>query len=600
MSQQSALSTLRGDYAARLDRARSEAAACDRTDLTLANLRLSTFAAILAVAAAVAWWGVPGWVLLVPAIAFCALVVRHARVRLDHDLAQRRVRHHESGIARLDDAWAGGGDPGEEFADPAHPYADHLDVFGRGSLFERISACRTPRGREVLAGWLVGAASPAEIRRRQEAVRELAARADLREDLALAGADIERAADLVHLPDWSEAPPALTSPVVRIAGRVLPAVSVAALLAWGFGPLPLAWAIFPVLVQWGCARIWSAEVGRVLGAAQTPAKDLEVLSALLRRLESEAPSAPLLREQLEAISTGGVPASARIAGLRRRLDLLDAMRNQIFAPIALVLLWPLQMAFALEGWRREHGALVRGWLHALGVAEALSSLSLLSHEWPGEPFPEIVEEGPLLEGEDLGHPLLPAATCVRNDVAFGAQRRVYVVSGSNMSGKSTLLRTVGANAVLALAGGPVRARRLRISPLTVGASIHVHDSLLDGESRFYAEVSRVGRIVALTRSAGVPVLFLMDELFHGTNSHDRRIGAAAVVRAMVGAGAVGLLTTHDLELARIAQDVDGHVVNVHFEDRFEDGRMTFDYRMRPGVVERSNALALMRAVGLDV
>ena len=192
------------------------------------------------------------------------------------------------------------------------------------------------------------------------------------------------------------------------------------------------------------------------------------------------------------------------------------------------------------------------------------------------------------------------AKMVGNDVTVAPDRRVHVISGSNMSGKSTLLRTVGTNVVLALAGAPVRARSLRLSPLQVAASIHAHDSLLDGESRFYAEVSRIGQVVDLARASEIPVLFLLDEIFHGTNSHDRRLGAAEVVRVLLEVGAAGFLTTHDLELARLAEDLDASVVNVHFEDRFEDGKMSFDYRMRPGVVTRSNALALMRAVGLEV
>jgi DNA mismatch repair ATPase MutS len=194
---------------------------------------------------------------------------------------------------------------------------------------------------------------------------------------------------------------------------------------------------------------------------------------------------------------------------------------------------------------------------------------------------------------------LPAGRCVRNDVALGGERRLLLVSGSNMSGKSTLLRTVGVNAVLALAGGPVRAERLTVSPLVLGATLRVQDSLMEGKSRFFAEITRVRQLMGLTRGA-VPLLFLLDEVFHGTNSHDRQLGAAAVVRHLLDAGAVGLVTTHDLALTRLADELAPQAANVHFADHFEDGQMVFDYRMRPGVVPHSNALALMRAVGLEV
>jgi DNA mismatch repair ATPase MutS len=211
----------------------------------------------------------------------------------------------------------------------------------------------------------------------------------------------------------------------------------------------------------------------------------------------------------------------------------------------------------------------------------------------------MVAEGPCFAGEGLGHPLLAEETLVRNDVVLGTEARVLVVSGSNMSGKSTLLRTVGVNAVLAQAGAPVTARRLRLSALQAGASIRIVDSLREGTSRFYAEITRLRAIVDMTGGAE-PVLFLIDELLHGTNSHDRELGAEAIVRGLVERGAIGLVTTHDLALTRIVAGLAPRGANVHFEDHLEEGRMSFDYRLRRGAVEKSNALELMRSVGLDV
>jgi DNA mismatch repair ATPase MutS len=221
-------------------------------------------------------------------------------------------------------------------------------------------------------------------------------------------------------------------------------------------------------------------------------------------------------------------------------------------------------------------------------------------ERPEDVMPEFVPEAPgLFEAEALGHPLLPAAKVIRNDVRLGGELRVLVVSGSNMSGKSTLLRAVGLNTVLAQAGAPVRALGLRLSPLAVGASLRTLDSLQDGRSRFYAEITRLREVTDLTNGA-IPALFLLDELLSGTNSHDRRIGAEGIVASLVNRGAIGLVTTHDLALAHIADTLAPRARNVHFEDHIEDGHITFDYKLREGVVERSNALELMRAVGLDV
>jgi len=238
------------------------------------------------------------------------------------------------------------------------------------------------------------------------------------------------------------------------------------------------------------------------------------------------------------------------------------------------------------------------WLHAIGEFEALCCLAGYAYEHPSDPFPELAEEGVRFEGVGLSHPMIPDSRAVPNDVSLGDSGRVWIVSGSNMSGKSTLLRTVGVNAVLAMAGAPVRAESLRISRVQIGASIRTLDSLLGGVSRFYAEVLRLRQIVEMADSG--PLLFLLDEILHGTNSHDRLIGAEAVVRTLVEKGAIGLVTTHDLALARIADDQTVRAKNVHFQDHLENGEMRFDYRLQSGVVTKSNALELMRSVGLDV
>jgi DNA mismatch repair ATPase MutS len=254
----------------------------------------------------------------------------------------------------------------------------------------------------------------------------------------------------------------------------------------------------------------------------------------------------------------------------------------------------------MERWRKVSGRHIRAWIDTAGEFEALCSLAGYSYEHPSDVFPELSElAGGLFEAQSLAHPLMPAAHSVRNDVELGGDTRLWIVSGSNMSGKSTLLRTIGINAVLAWAGAPVRAARLKISPLTLGASIRVQDSLQDGRSRFYAEITRLREIVALTNGPR-PVLFLLDELLSGTNSHDRQAGASAIVRALIDRGAMGLITTHDLALAHIAEALPGRAVNVHFADTLENGQLHFDYRLQPGVVERSNALDLMRSVGLEV
>jgi DNA mismatch repair ATPase MutS len=301
----------------------------------------------------------------------------------------------------------------------------------------------------------------------------------------------------------------------------------------------------------------------------------------------------------KAFETEGAPPSRRIAHLNRLMELLDSADHVVVRAINLPLLYKMQLAFAVEAWRKESGGHVRKWLEAAGQIEALCALANYAYEHPTDPFPEFAEGGPCFEGEGLAHPLIAEGRAVPNDVRLCGEPCVLVVSGSNMSGTSTLLRTVGVNAVLAMAGAPVRARRLRLTPMAVGASIRTLDSLHSGTSRFYAEITRIHLLVELAKGP-LPLLFLLDELLQGTNSHDRRIGAEAVIRTLANRGAIGLLTTHDLALADIAEALAPRARNVHFEDHLAAGKITFDYRLRPGVVEKSNALELMRSVGLEV
>jgi DNA mismatch repair ATPase MutS len=335
-------------------------------------------------------------------------------------------------------------------------------------------------------------------------------------------------------------------------------------------------------------------VQRVIGAVERRERAVALLGSLLSRLERERFQSPRLVKLHDALNTAGEPASRSIERLRRLVALLEARRNQFFMPIAALLLWTTHLAFAIERWRRLSGAHITQWIETVAELEALLSLAAFAFEHPAFVRPEIVEGDATFDATAVAHPLIPADRRIANDVSLGGELRLLIVSGSNMSGKSTMLRTIGVNAVLALAGAPVCAERLRLAPMAIGASIRIHDSLSEGASRFYAEITRIRDIVQMQP----PLLFLLDELLAGTNSHDRRIGAEAVIRGLVERGAVGLATTHDLALAAIADALGTRAANVHFEDHIEGDRVMFDYRMRPGVVTKSNALALMRAVGL--
>ncbi len=542
----------------------------------------------------------PWWIAL-PIVVFIALMAIHQRINSERDHLDRSVKFYERCLERLDDRWAGAGEPGERFADQSHLYSEDLDIFGSGSLFELLNTARTKAGEEKLASWLLAPATISEARARQAAIDELRSRLDMREDLAVLGADIRSGIHPEKLTAWATAAPHRFPPLMPIAAALIGIFTLVAIVLWiGFGFKLLV--LTALLCEMIFLFIYRTQISRVISAVELPSRELTLLAETLARLEREEFHSPKLVNLRRALETAGLPPSKQIAHLVHLTQALDWMKNQFFGLIAFILLLPAQLAYAIERWRQRSGAKIPQWIEAVGEIEALNSLAGYAYEHPNDPFPELTEDEECLEGEALGHPLISDSYCVRNDVALGAsgaKLRLLVVSGSNMSGKSTLLRTIGTNVVLALAGAPVRASRLRLSPVSIGASIHILDSLQTGASRFYAEITRLRHIVALTEGE-LPLLFLLDEILSGTNSHDRRIGAEAVVKGLVERGAMGLVTTHDLALTKIVDSLGASAANIHFEDHLENGKMRFDYKIHKGVVQRSNALELMRVVGLNV
>lgn len=578
----------------------------------VSNLRLACFAAL----AVVAWLAfgtralAAGWIVL-PALAFAALVVVHDRMLARVARAVRLERFHADGLARLEHRFAGRGDAGLRYLDPAHPYARDLDLFGIGSLFELLATTRTREGSDRLAGWLLEPASPPTIRARQQAVAELRDRLDLRLALALAGDTASASGGDVGADARApgEADPRLAAwagtagraiprsvPFLAAATTILTLSGVALWIFSGSGPVPLAFAL---ALQAGFAMALHGRVAPVLRSAQTPVQALARTGAVLACFERERFASPRLVGLAETLASTGRSPSEELRRLRSLIDRRDERANQFFAPIAALLCWGTHVACALDRWRLRCGPRLASWVDAAAELEALTALSGFAWENPEAPFPALVEDGALFEATALGHPLIARERRVRNDLRLGARPQAVVMSGSNMSGKSTFLRTVGINAVLAQAGAPVVADRLALSPLHLAASIRIVDSLEKGESHFMAEILRLRQVVEVARTHR-PALFLLDEILHGTNSHDRRIGAEAVIRGLVDHGALGIVTTHDLALTGMVAESGGRLANFHFEDHLEDGAMRFDYRLREGVVTKSNAVALMRSVGLDV
>ena len=587
------------EYRQRLKDRESRVAHYDKLHFRLGNTRL----ALALATAGMAWESIwrhafSYWWLAVPAVVFASVAAYHSRVLRARAAGQRRASFYRAGISRIEDRWAGTGQTGERFNDPHHVYAADLDLFGRGSLFELLSTARTRMGEDTLAKWLLAPSAVDQVSERHSAVRELSEQIDFREDLAILGEDASVGVYPESLLGWAEAPNQLKpawlqwlAPILVIAGVV------GAVVWWYLGiAIPL---LLIILIEAILGFLIRKRREEVLHGSENAFRHLDLLSGMLARIENQTFRAPRLQALQNELSSYQLKGSRAVARLRTIVDLIDSRDNWFVRILDVPLMYSVQVAFAAERWRRVHGHAVRSWLNVIGEIEALICFATYSYEHPDDPFPDFVQDSTCFEAAGVGHPLISAAACIRNDVNLSDGRHVFLVSGSNMSGKSTLLRSVGINAVLAMAGAPVRAQRLRMSPLHAGASIRVNDSLQEGSSRFYAEITRLRKLFDL--ADGDPaLLFLLDELLQGTNSNDRRIGAEGVVRALLNRGAIGLVSTHDLALADIGGSLNGQLYNVHFQEEFENGRMLFDYKLREGVVTKSNGLALMRSIGLDV
>lgn len=592
-------STARIEYQRRRDGFFIELQTLAKIDRKLSLTRLGLFLTGLALAAmSMTSSEVAVWWCLFPFGSFFVAIIWHERVlrRLEH--CRRGIMYHETNLDRLEDRWQEAQPLGERYADEQHPYENDLNLFGKGSLFQLLCRARTRLGEDTLAAWLKTAASPSAIDFRQRAINELRDRVDLRETLALLPAEVHDSIDQSLLHDWASREPKLLSFKLLATSGLFAVLAVITGLGWWILGWPLAY--FAVVVTGELILHFSLKgfLHRVAHDIDRADTGTAILSQVLNVLEAERFQTPFLTALRSQLDTERHPPSWQIRRLHRLDAWLDSsLHNQFFVPFAFLLCLPIWLSHAIERWRATVGPHIAQWLDAVGQFEAISSLAGYAFEHPADPFPEIVGQEPLLDAVGLGHPLIPEDRCVRNDVRFGRQPQLVMVSGSNMSGKSTLLRTIGSNVVLAFAGAPVRATKFKLSPFVLATSIRVHDSLLEGASLFFAVISRLKGIVERT-GGNTPLLFLIDEILPGTNSHDRRVGAEAIIRQLLHRGAVGLVTTHDLALTDIVEKL-GHIaMNVHFEDRLEEGRMTFDYQLRPGVVRRSNALELMRLIGL--
>ena len=561
---------------------------------------LASAVAAIGVAGLALWWHL-SWIWMAAPAVLSAWTIRSlSREARLHQRLDAIVRFYTGGLERLRDQWQSCGITGEQYSPAQHLYASDLDVFGRGSLFEMLCTARTGIGRTVLARWLLHPAQPAEILARQEAVAELRNMLDLQEDWATTGTSDPAHVNSSTLEDWAKAPAIETSAGLRMLSHVLPNVllTFCALARFGFvQQWPVTLGLVIALEAVVAASLFK-KIQSIADNVTLPAFELGIIAPLLRRFRREPFHSSLLVHLQSQVALPPGTSSQEIGRLRLWTSLLELRRSEYFAAVLSVFLWKTNFALAVERWRVRNRQHLAAWLEVIGQFEALMCLARYSYENPKHVFPHICPTGPgFFLAEGLGHPLLPSDKCTRCDLSLDSRTHsLMIISGSNMSGKSTLLRSIGLNAVLAMAGAPVRAARLEMSPLRLGCSIALHDSLLQHKSRFQVEVERLKEVVALADRDRV--LVLLDEVLGGTNSTDRLFGTKAVLDQLLRHGAICLITTHDLALTNLANDLEGQATNAHFEETYENGEMRFDYELRPGVLTRTNGTNVIAALGL--
>lgn len=592
--------TAREEHSTRRDRFDREAAYKDalRLRFSIANLALFS-GAVVSIGIGLSR-GSRDWLWIGAAtfVAFCVSWIGDVLVMRARDRALTRRGIHERHLLRIEGRTRGF-PHGGELCSSEHPYASDLDIVGPGSVFERIAVTHTQRGAETLARFLGAPADRATVLERQAAVVELAENIELRQELEAAVLDTGAESldgrlflDLaqkprfvtkhLHIIRW--ALPLTTAVLIALSGRVLPSGT------WLIG-LGLQ-----ALVVWRTG----AAVSDRYGLLSSRHRFVESFRELLRVVENADWQAPLLQGLQKKLRVSGMLPSEELRALERWTSLFD-LRTQgiVHVFVDLFLLWDLHCLAGVERWMNRAGTQCDTWFDVLGEVEALASLATLMRGDASMVMPEIAEPGAPLVAQGLAHPLIAPERRVKNDLRLPGPGSALVITGSNMAGKSTLLRAIGVDVALALAGGPVCATHFSTPPLRLRASMRISDSVQSGASYFQAELTRLRTVIA-DADEPPPILFLLDELLRGTNARARHKGARAVVRHLLARHAMGLVATHDIALSELESEMPGQIENVHFTDVFEDGEMTFDYRLRPGVVKTSNALRLLQQAGVEV
>ncbi len=490
---------------------------------------------------------------------------------------------------------------GSEWTDESHPYASDLDIFGRRSLFELINRSATVLGNATLAGWLLKRASAAVVRERQDAVRELSKKEDWKHNFQALLLFCNQAKEdhVQKLFQYLQSAPGAQSTLIRLYVRWIPGIFLAAaILAW-FYPVFILLLIVLGIGNLLLTQAYSVLVAKTDALIGKVSRTLDTFSEVIGAIRSEDWDSPLnqqLAAGLKDDQEGKLPE--QIKRLAVLINQLALGLSSIGPVLNFIMVWNIRQFFAIEDWKKTNKVNLEGAFDVIANFEALISLSSLRSNFPDWTFPDIVQQDRYtLDAEDVGHPLIPAGLRVANDYSLDNELKIDIITGSNMAGKSTFLRTLGINAVLALSGAPVCARQMRISPMLVFSYMRIKDSLNESTSTFKAELDRLQSLLRILDTEDM-VFFLIDEMLRGTNSVDKYLGSKAVIEKLIGQRAVGIIATHDLQIAELEKKYPDYIRNFYFDIQIEGSEMSFDYKLKEGECQTFNASILLERLGI--
>jgi len=533
---------------------------------------------------------------------FIAIIKWNNRVNQVKVYLELKKRINEEELLRKAGDLAGF-ESGEEYLDPLHPYSGDLDLFGHHSLYQLVNRATTLYGKDTLTDWMKSGGDAKVIRERQNTVAALAPALEWRQNFQATGMQSKAPGDSLDILDrWMKEEPVLApKPMYRLLPFILPPITITLavlalipLIHWGF---PLGLFALHVLAN----RTINKYSEAVFTKTEKRATFLAAFSRLIEQMETLEVDTPQIKELKSELAKQGKPAYEEIATLSNLLSKLELRLNGLpYFIMNAIFFWDMYWLVRLENWKQKHQNNILGWFEAIGKVEALSSLAAVRYAYPEWVVPTLKEGDFYLSGESLGHPLIESEDRISNPINLPAPGRIWLITGSNMSGKSTFLRTVGINVVLGLMGAPVCAGKMALSPLQVATSMRTLDSIEENTSSFYAELKRLKMVIERVER-GETVLFLLDEILKGTNSRDRHAGARALVTQLHKHGGAGLVSTHDLELVDLETELAGNVTNYSFNCEVSpEGKLKFDYTLTDGVCRSMNATALMRTMGIKM